>query len=268
MQQAAIVESVDSGRDHIGTRAATHLDLAWRQFARGPGVEQREYYMRIVTGEPHPFGNLAIVLSPDDPAVAQAAIGPLLSDSFPALLLCPCGLDEAVAGTMIASGFTDQGSMPAMAVDIERMASSALPPDYAVVRVGADEAGRSWTETVATGFGLPPAVAQLFSPEVHATDLTPDASTQFFAVIRDGRTVATSLLLLADGLAGIYCVATLQEERGKGLGAHVTAEALRAAGRLGYRVGILQSSAMGHSVYEGLGFKDVGGVQMFLRRPG
>ncbi|MEO5740469.1 MAG: GNAT family N-acetyltransferase [Vicinamibacterales bacterium] len=152
-------------------------------------------------------------------------------------------------------------------MDIERIAARALPPDYTLVRVGADGAVRLWTETVATGFGLPPAVAQLFSPEVHATDMAPDASTQVFAVIRERRAVATSLLLLADGLAGIYCVATLQEERGKGLGAHVTAEALRAAGRLGYRVGILQSSAMGHSVYKGLGFKDVGGVRMFLRKP-
>jgi len=73
---------------------------------------------------------------------------------------------------------------------------------------------------------------------------------------------------LANGLAGIYCVATLPAERGRGLGAHVTAEALRAAGRLGYGVGLLQSSAAGHSVYQGLGFRDVGSVPMFIRMPG
>jgi predicted GNAT family acetyltransferase len=95
-----------------------------------------------------------------------------------------------------------------------------------------------------------------------------DARTQFFAVVRDGRTVATSLLYLADGLAGIYCVATLPAERGRGLGAHVTAEALRAAHRLGYGVGVLQSSAEGHPVYIGLGFEDLGRVPIFVRMPG
>lgn len=80
--------------------------------------------------------------------------------------------------------------------------------------------------------------------------------------------VATSVLFLADGLAGIYCVATLPEEHGRGLGKHVTAEALRVAHRLGYGVGVLQSSTAGHSVYQSLGFRDFDTVPMFIRMPG
>jgi GNAT superfamily N-acetyltransferase len=79
--------------------------------------------------------------------------------------------------------------------------------------------------------------------------------------------VAISLCFLADGLAGIYSVATLREKRGKGLGGHDTAEALRAAQELGYRVGVLQSWEEGHSVYRRLGFEDFGGVPMFIRKP-
>ena len=105
----------------------------------------------------------------------------------------------------------------------------------------------------------------MLSPEVLEVNPARDAKTQFFGVRRDGRLVATSMLYLANGLAGIYCVATMPEERGKGLGAHVTAEALRAAHRIGYRVGVLQSSEEGHSVYLGLGFADLGSVPMFIR---
>jgi predicted GNAT family acetyltransferase len=97
--------------------------------------------------------------------------------------------------------------------------------------------------------------------------MAPDAPLQFFAIRRNGKVAATSMLYLADGLAGIYCVATREEERGKGFGAHVTAEPLRAALRLGYRVGVLQSSPAGHSVYLSLGFADVGTVPMFVRMP-
>jgi hypothetical protein len=50
-----------------------------------------------------------------------------------------------------------------------------------------------------------------------------DAQAQHFAIVRDGRTVATALPCLANGLAGVCCVATVPGERGKGPGARVPA---------------------------------------------
>ncbi len=80
--------------------------------------------------------------------------------------------------------------------------------------------------------------------------------------------MATSALFLGDGLAGVYCVATLPQERRKGFGAFATAEPLRRVRDLGYRVGILQSSEPGHPVYRRIGFRDVGGVPLYVRMPG
>ena len=76
--------------------------------------------------------------------------------------------------------------------------------------------------------------------------------------------VCTSFVFLADGVAGIYCVATVPEERGKGLGAYATAEPLRLVRELEYRVGVLQSSPAGHSLYRKLGFADVGEVPLYM----
>lgn len=101
----------------------------------------------------------------------------------------------------------------------------------------------------------------------HAAQPLVTANLPPVVLFPEGVTAATSMLFLADGLAGIYCVSTVPAERGKGLGAHVTAEALRVAQRLGYGVGVLQSSPAGHSVYLGLGFADVGSVPMFVRLP-
>jgi predicted GNAT family acetyltransferase len=153
-----------------------------------------------------------------------------------------------------------------MAVDILSMDATALPSGDDWVRIGAGNDGRAWAETLAAGYGLPLGLALRFSPGSLGADMAPDARTQFFAVRRNGRLVATALLYLADGLAGIYCVATLPEERGNGLGAHVTVQALRVAHRLGYRIGVLQFSPAGHSVNLGLGFGDFGGVPMFVRK--
>jgi GNAT superfamily N-acetyltransferase len=154
-----------------------------------------------------------------------------------------------------------------MAVDIAQLAGTSLPGGYEWARIGTGEVGAAWIEALAAGYEIPLPLAQMFGPETLGADMAPGAPVQFFGVLRDGRPVATSMLYLADGLAGIYCVATLPEERGKGLGAHATAEALRVAQGLGYRVGVLQSSPAGHSIYLQLGFGDYATVPMFVRTP-
>jgi GNAT superfamily N-acetyltransferase len=267
LQQTAIVQSIGSSRDAIGARAARHLDHAFRHVLRGPRAEHHERFMRLVTGEAHPLGNTAVICDPSDLQITKDAIGPLLDGGFPASVLYPQGVDADVARYVEALGFENHGAMPAMAVDIESLAATKLPPGYDWARIGAGDDGRAWAKALALGYDIPHNLALMFSPECLEADMAPGASTQFFAVLHDGRVVATSLLFLADGLAGIYSVATLAEERGKGLGAHATAEPLRAARRLGYRVGVLQSSPAGHSVYLGLGFEDLGSVPMFVRMP-
>lgn len=267
MQRAAKVQSQEANGTAIGMRAARHLDTVFRSLKVPQGVESGASYFRLITGEAHPMGNLAIVCDPDDPEVTQAAAGPLLACGFPSVLIYPLGIGEALSSAVNAAGFVSEGAMPAMAVDIERMPATAMPPGYECVRIGAGEDGRAWSGALAVGYGLPPGLARIFSPEALGADMADDAPIQFFAILRDGRTVATSMLYLVDGLAGIYCVATLPEERGKGLGAHATAEPLRIAHRLGYRVGVLQSSTAGHSVYRGLGFADVAALPMFVHLP-
>ncbi|MDH5285062.1 MAG: GNAT family N-acetyltransferase [Betaproteobacteria bacterium] len=267
MQRAEIVQAIGADGAEIGARAAGHLDLAFRQMMVGRGAEAGRGFLRLVTGERHPLGNVAIVSDAGDLQVMCAAVLPLLECGQPAAVLYTRGVSQAVAEAVAALGFAGPADMPAMAVDIARLASTELPPGCDLVRVGDLAGSRAWTAVLAEGYPLPPGLAHRFSPEFLGAGVAADAPLQFFAVMRDGRAVATSMLCLEDGLAGIYCVATLPGERGKGLGAHVTAAALLAARRIGYRVGILQSSPEGHSIYRRLGFADVGAVAMFVRMP-
>ena len=267
MPDNSFVRSIGPDTAALGARAARHLDIPFRECMRGPGSIHRDRYMSLVTGEMHPMGNVAVIVDPDDPAVTRSAIEPLLANDYPAAMIFPCGAAAGVARVARAAGFTVEEQMPAMAVEIAAMAPTSLPPGYQWARIGDDALGRDWVEALAIGYGLPAPLAGLFGPEKLGADMAPDATVQFFGVLKDGKVVATSMLYLADGLAGIYCVATLPEERGKGLGAHATAEALRVARPLGYHVGVLQSSAAGHGVYLRLGFGDYATVPMFIRMP-
>jgi len=71
----------------------------------------------------------------------------------------------------------------------------------------------------------------------------------------DGELVATSTVLLSDGVAGLYIVATMPEARGKGVGSYMMVALLLEARCEGYRAGILHATRMGYPVYARLGFK-------------
>jgi GNAT superfamily N-acetyltransferase len=262
-----ITESIRSMGEETGARAARHMDIAFRRVMVGPGSRQCAEWFRLITGEKHPMGNVALISTTDELESTLEAIEPLVDCGAPAAAIFTAGVSQAVSNAVKARGFAVEASMPAMAVDIDNMPPTSLPPGYEWARIGGGDEGRAWAGALAAGYGLPAVLAEMFAPNSVGVDLAADAPIQFFAVLRDGRQVSTSMLYLEDGLAGIYCVSTLPEERQKGLGAHATAEALRVARRLGYRVGVLQSSGAGHPVYLKLGFGDYAQVPMLIRMP-
>lgn len=79
----------------------------------------------------------------------------------------------------------------------------------------------------------------------------------------DGEIVGTAMAVRTGDLAGIYSVGTLEHARGRGVGRAVTAAAIEAAANgWGVKRIFLQSSQMGLSVYESLGFRTVASYQM------
>lgn len=74
---------------------------------------------------------------------------------------------------------------------------------------------------------------------------------------------ATASVLLCGDVAGIYLVGTLASARGRGLGSAATLAALHHGIARGAKVGALQSSEMGESVYRGMGFVSHGMLSMY-----
>lgn len=270
MTSVAPIASLSAAGDRIGPAVAQHFESVWRAMSGQRGVTCAPRYFRLLSGEAHPLGNCAVIPARADLADVRAAVEPLAALGLPSAVIfadtqAPGG---DIAAALAAMGYPRLGAIPAMAVEIGAIKATALPDGYEFERVGSGADSDEWVRQLADGYGLPIGVAQYFAPKAFGADTkTPDAALQFFAVRYRGAIVATSMIYLADGLAGIYSVATLKEHRRKGLGEHATAEPLRQAARLGYRVGILQSSEAGHSVYRRLGFVDVGDIPIFIRMP-
>jgi GNAT superfamily N-acetyltransferase len=255
--------------DQTAAAIARHMDVAFRELVgHGPKVTTNDQYVRLMTGLAHPFGNFVLVRVGADERTALEATEPLAKCDAPALVILMEQAGAEVEAAIQSLGFKPEEAMPAMAVEINRLPKATLPSGYSFVRIGDDPAVKDkWTKAFAEGFEFPKEIGDAFSSNQTPFGDAPDAPRQFFAIEMEGEFVATTMLHLAEGLAGIYCVSTIPAARGKGLGAYCTVEPLRRAWELGYRVGILQATVAGHPIYLRLGFADFGHVPMYLRIP-
>lgn len=260
-------ETIDSLGGDIGKTIAYQLRTVFKMFLEPKAVCAKEGVLQFVTGEMHPMGNMALLSEGVSDEDIEKVVGEFDTLGVPCAVLL---LDEAAkdrARLLAERGFFVTPAMPAMAVDLSLLRSVQLPDGYEFEVLDSAESSDSWCEALAEGYELPVSLANLFAPEaVSKLDLGEDDYITC-RIVRGGETVATSQMLLKDGLAGIYCVSTLAAERGKGLGAFVTYEPLRLAKERGFRVGVLQSSEMGRPVYERLGFETYGDIEMYARMP-
>jgi ribosomal protein S18 acetylase RimI-like enzyme len=83
----------------------------------------------------------------------------------------------------------------------------------------------------------------------------------------DGDPVATAVICIATGVAGLSNIATVARHRRRGIGAAVTAHGLRLARERGYRTAVCTSTAEGEPLYLALGFVERCRVDDFEFRP-
>jgi hypothetical protein len=85
---------------------------------------------------------------------------------------------------------------------------------------------------------------------------------------RDHRPIAAATMVFSGEAAGIYYVGTVADERGKGLGAVMTAVATNAGFELGAEVVVLQASIAGEPIYSRLGFETITHYRWYLVEAG
>jgi ribosomal protein S18 acetylase RimI-like enzyme len=153
-------------------------------------------------------------------------------------------------------GFRHVYDSTGMAADLHATAvDTAAPSSLDIRRITAAEGLERWAAILLGVFARPPH-ENVFWIDAYSR-LGFDGPWTHYLGYLDGHAVATSSVLVAGELAGVYHVATLPEARGRGFGSAMTMATMRRARASGASTIVLQSSEMGESVYRGLGFSRV-----------
>jgi ribosomal protein S18 acetylase RimI-like enzyme len=157
--------------------------------------------------------------------------------------------------------------MPCMATDALRepknLSASRLsprtPPALEIRPAGTPCAMQDFRNIGATCFHVPPVwFSEVFD------DRMPSRPFSCWVGYRSGIPVATAATVVSDGVIGLYNVATLPAERGRGYAEAITRHAIRlASAATGETRVVLQSTPSGERLYRRLGFREISRVVVF-----
>jgi GNAT superfamily N-acetyltransferase len=165
-------------------------------------------------------------------------------------------------------GFTRDDHSPGMAVELAKLNASLPRLEGLSIRLCKDEyEKRLWSQAMGEGFEFPSQAAFVVDAWADLLIRLDTENVQPYLAWWNDKPVATCLLFLGAGVAGIYAVATVSEARRKGIGAWVTLYPLLQAREMGYRAGVLASSDMGFRVYRSLGFEEYCKISSYNWRP-
>lgn len=212
----------------------------------------------IATGLPLRLFNQVIIESDDALADAvRVAVGLTRARGDQFLVNLRVGADDRLIPLMhelALAPLSEEPWMPGMALEpISAAAGPDTTSDHEIQQV-TDEVGIEDHITIAAaGFELPESVLR----SIITPAMARRAGVAAYVGYTEDRPVTTGLGIRTGRTIGVYNVATLPAVRRRGFGASMTARVVADGAAAGCDVAILQSSAMGHSVYERLGFRTV-----------
>ena len=236
----------------------------------GCTLHATEEVVWFYTGIPVPLFNGVVYarLKPEGAKITCDSLQVMIDEQgAPALWwIGPQSKPDDLAVLLERHGLRPVGEAPGMAVDLALLDDTPETiTGFTIQRVRDAEMQRLWARIAGAGTEFPDvATEKMARLEATLTDPQYQAQHRYIGFLQ-ATPVAASALVLDSGVAGIYAVATIPEARRKGIGKAMTAAPLLEARQLGYRVGILQASAMGYPVYWKMGFRDVCKYRLYLQ---
>lgn len=223
------------------------------QHAEGSSAASREFgaIEAIATGAAYSFFNPILALRvASAPVDLRRAVGWMDSLGLASSIHIREDRDPGLVATARRLGF-EINPRPVPVYVLDPLPFDVPPaPEGVDLRVGGRQLAADWY--AGNGAGL--ALRSLFTPS-----FLDDPRVRAVVAYFDERPVSTALAIVGGGVVGIYAVGTLPEVRRRGIGTAATWAAIRAGAEAwSATTAILQSSSIGESVYEAMGFRQIG----------
>lgn len=221
------------------------------------------------TAIPHFLFN-SVILSGHDRAAVETALG-LGADcagsgGVPVLWrVGPSAESAALRARLEAAGVQPSEAQPAMLADLADLPPPPAIDGLVIATARGPEERRAWGRLAIAAFEMDPDLGiAMGGCEATIPARMFDDQPRYTGHL-DGEAVAVSSLVMTDGLAGIYAVATLPHARRRGIGRAMTLHAMAEGLRRGAKMATLQATSMGRPVYEGIGFRTAFDYQTYLQ---
>ncbi|WP_431949073.1 GNAT family N-acetyltransferase [Actinacidiphila sp. bgisy167] len=238
------------------TETLAGITANFRQYLMGWGETQRDGLDRYRSGLATPqFNGVVRVRSLD-------GLGGAVTTARTELAGVPwwwwAGPDspEGTADALVRHGAVSLGAMPVMARPLDRAPDplDALP-GLRVEEAATPDRLAELVATYRTSMGIAPEVEPgIVRFEARRAD---NADVVRLAAVLDGEVVGTTVVITAHGVAGIFLVHVAEAHRRRGIGAALTAAALRVGQDRGTRLAALLASPAGEPLYRRFGFTAV-----------
>jgi GNAT superfamily N-acetyltransferase len=249
----------DFSADELIRLADEHDDQAFAAIMQNhPAMRQADGCYEMLSGIKHPFANMVFGMNVPNTELRVKSVTMRLQElEAPGYWwVGPCTQPTSLVDILHEHGWVESWLVPALCIDLAELPDNRGPQGVEFLEVTTQADLAAWQEIFAAGNGMPVEVCRLFVP-------TLGGPVRLYTVLLDGKPVGTTGTFFHREVPGIYCVSTLPEYRGRGIGTAVTALPLMWARAQGFRMGTLQSSKMGYPVYKKLGFQDVCTLRAF-----
>ncbi len=160
---------------------------------------------------------------------------------------------------LLQAGFKAADGDVAMAADLDvAVQSTNKPSGLRIERVSNATQIREFADLVAANWTPPDLAVVRFYDMATPLLLQRDCPIRLYVGYLRGKVVATAEITAANGVAGVYNVATRATHRRRGIGTAMMLRALQDARAEGFDTAVLQASRDGHELYVRIGFQAVG----------
>lgn len=171
----------------------------------------------------------------------------------------PVDLEDRLA----RRGFHRLEDLPGMAADLTALPASPAPGGFEMRECLTAADLREWMLPFEEGFEAPRVVVTPYIAGIEKAGIGPGHALRLALGTYRGMPAACTMLCISGGVAGLYCVATTPEVRGKGLASALTRYSLEIARQAGCRTAVLHATRKGEGVYARLGFVEYCRVRNF-----